>query len=222
MQETFDAYAQVRARFEGLIRAADPDDLVRVVPACPEWRVRDLLAHVVSLPAAIAAGRAPSGAVNGWLAELIAERSEQPAELMLDEWNQLDDVLPAMLAGPAGLLFPDLAVHEHDLRGALGRPDHDALPVTELMPRTMAAFRHPLRDAGLDAIEVRAGSSSWRTSDDPVGWTLLVDPWEAVRALGSRRTAAELRALPAEGDCEPYLEILDEHLPLPIYSLGEG
>jgi hypothetical protein len=222
VQDTFEAYAQVRGRFEDLIRAADPDDLVRVVPACPEWRVRDLLAHVVSLPAAIGAGRAPSGHVNGWLSELVAERSEQPVELILDEWNQLDDVLRAMLTGPAGLLFPDLAVHEHDLRGALDRPDHEALPVAELMPRTMAAFRHPLRDAGLGAIEVRNGSTSWRTSDDPVGWTLLVDPWEAVRALGSRRTAAEVRQLPAEGDCEPYLEILDEHLPLPIHSLGES
>ena len=55
-----------------------------------------------------------------------------------------------------------------------------------------------------------------------LGWTLLVDPWEAVRALGSRRTVEELRALPAEGDCEPYLKILDEHLPLPTRSLGEG
>jgi uncharacterized protein (TIGR03083 family) len=222
MEETFEAYAQVRARFEELIRAADPDDLVRVVPACPDWTVRDLLAHVVSLPAAIGAGRAPAGEINGWLASLVAERAEQPVEQLIDEWNELDDVLRAVLSGPAGLLFPDLVVHEHDLRGALGRPDHDALPVAELMPRTMAAFRRPLREAGLGAIEVRNGSSSWRTSDDPVGWTLLVDPWEAVRALGSRRTADELRALPAEGDCEPYIEILDEHLPLPIHSLEES
>jgi hypothetical protein len=184
--------------------------------------VRDLLAHVVSMPAAIGAGRAPTGEINGWLAELVTERAEQPVELLLDEWNSLDEVLRPLLAGPAGLLFPDLAVHEHDLRGALGRPDREALPVDELMPRTMAAFRHPLREAGLGAIEVRNGASSWRTSDDPVGWTLLVDPWEAVRALGSRRTVEELRALPAEGDCEPYLQILDEHLPLPIQSLGEN
>lgn len=222
MQETFEAYAQVRARFEDLIRAAGPDDLVRVVPACPEWRVRDLLGHVVSMPAAIGARRSPSGEINGWLAELIAERDEQPVSLLLEEWHQLDDVLRALLPGPAGLLFPDLAVHEHDLRGALGKPDHDALPVAELMPRTLAAFRHPLRDAGLGAIEVRSGADSWRTSDDPVGWTLLVDPWEAFRALGSRRTADELRALPAEGDCEPYLPILDQHLPLPTRSLGEN
>jgi hypothetical protein len=222
MQETFDAYVQVRGRVEGLIFAAGPDELVRVVPSCPEWRVRDLLAHVVSMPAAIGAGRKPSGEINGWLAELVDERAEQPVDLLLEEWHRLDDVLRALLAGPAGLLFPDLAVHEHDLRGALGKPDHEALPVAELMPRTMAAFRHPLRDAGLGAIEVRNGSGCWRTSEDPVGWTLLVDPWEAVRALGSRRTAQELRALPAEGDCEPYLKVLDEHLPLPASSLGEN
>jgi hypothetical protein len=43
----------------------------------------------------------------------------------------------------------------------------------------------------------------------------------AASAGNSRRTADELRALPSDGDAEPYLALLDAHLPLPGHSLGE-
>ena len=222
MPATFEAYARTRARFGALVGAAGPEELARPVPACPDWRVHDLLAHVVSMPAAISAGRAPDGDVGAWLEELIAERAGQPVPELLAEWEALDGPLAALLDGPAALLFPDLAVHEHDLRGALGRPDHAALETEEFMARTLAGFRRPLQEAGLGAIEVRSEAGSWRSHDAPVGWTLLVDPWEASRALSSRRTAREVRDLPAEGDPEPYLQLLDDHLPLPAGSLGEA
>jgi hypothetical protein len=140
---------------------------------------------------------------------------------MVAEWRTLDDAIAAMLDGPGALLFADLAVHEHDLRGALDRPDHDALEVETIMPRTLAAFSGPLRDAGLGAISVRYGDQMWNSHDADPGWTLLVEPWEAVRAVNSRRTADELRALPAEGDAGPYIPVLDAHLPLPVTALGE-
>ena len=126
-----------------------------------------------------------------------------------------------MLNGPAGLLFDDLAVHEHDLRGALRRPDHDALEAGAALPSGLAALSGSFVAAGLGAVEVRGGSQVWRSHDGPVGWALLVEPWEALRALSSRRTADELRALPSEGDVEPYLPVLDAHLPLPAASLCE-
>jgi hypothetical protein len=39
--------------------------------------------------------------------------------------------------------------------------------------------------------------------------------------VGSRRTADELRGLPGEGDVEPFVAVLDAHLPLPLTSLRE-
>jgi hypothetical protein len=127
----------------------------------------------------------------------------------------------ALTAGSA-LLFGDLAVHEHDFRGALGRPDHSALEVGDMLPRTIAAFSRPLQEAGLAPIELRCGDDVWRSHEGEPGWTLIVDPWTAVRAMNSRRTADELRALPSRGDPDPYLPILDAHLPLPVHSLGES
>ena len=79
-----------------------------------------------------------------------------------------------------------------------------------------------MRSAGLAPIEVRCGERVWRSHDGEPGWTLLVDPWEAVRAINSRRTADELRALSSRGNPDPYLPLLDAHLPLPAESLGES
>ncbi len=221
MSDLLEPYLQTRGRMCAMLADVSPDDLARTVPACPAWSAKDLAAHVVSMPAALGSGRMPDGDIGEWLQRLVEERRGQDAERLVTEWLALDDAIAVLLGGTAGLLYPDLAVHEHDLRGALGRPDHAALAVDTMMPRTLAAFANPLRDAGLGAIEVRDDGRSWTSHDADPGWVLLVDPWEAVRALNSRRTVDELLALPAEGDAWPYVPVLDAHLPLPTRSLGE-
>jgi hypothetical protein len=173
------------------------------------------------MPAALAAGELPTGPIPYWLDELVAARRDRTVGVLVEEWRGVDAALPDLLLGPAGLLFDDLAVHEHDLRSALGRPDHAALEVDTVVPRTLAGFAGPLADAELGAIEVHDGDRRWRSHDAQAGWVLEVEAWEAVRAVNSRRTADELRALPHRGDPEPYLAVLDAHLPLPTASLGE-
>jgi uncharacterized protein (TIGR03083 family) len=221
VSDVTDAYFRTRARMCEVVLDASPDDLARAVPACPAWSTKDLVAHVVSMPAALGAARRPEGDIGTWLQELVVERHGQDAAALVAEWRSMHEPLVELLDGGAGLLFGDLAVHEHDLRGAVGRPDHSALEVDVFMPRTVAAFANPLRDAGLGAIEVRHEGRSWRSHDAEPGWVLLVGPWEAARALNSRRTTAELLALPAEGDARPYVPVLEAHLPLPTGSLGE-
>jgi uncharacterized protein (TIGR03083 family) len=216
------AYARTRDRIIAVLETSSDDDLARVVPACPDWTVHQLLAHCVSLPAALSTGRRPTGPISEWLSELVADRADLSASAMHDEWRSLDTELDALLSGSSGLLFGDLAIHEHDFRGALGRPDHSALEVPEMLPRTVAAFSKPLREAGLAPLEVRCGDDVWRSHEGDPGWTLLVDPWTAVRAVNSRRTAEELRSLPSRGNPDPYIPILDAHLPLPGQSLGES
>jgi hypothetical protein len=107
------------------------------------------------------------------------------------------------------------------LRGAVDVPDHGALEVDVMLPRTLAGFAKPLRRAGLGSIAVRHDDRIWRSHDSEPDWTLEVTPWEATRAVNSRRTADELRELPHRGDVEPYLAILDAHLPLPAATLKE-
>jgi hypothetical protein len=221
MDSLVGAYLRTRERVADLLLAADAAELQLQVPACPAWCVQDLLAHLVSMPAAISTGRLPSGPIGEWLDELIVERQGQALAELITEWRSLDAALAELIDGPAALLFDDLVVHEHDLRGALNTPDHAALEVAQALPRAVAAFGEPLRSAGLGAIEVRTADQVWRSHEDQVGWTLLVDPWTAVRALSSRRTADELRALPSTGEADAYIGVLDAHLPLAAAPLHE-
>ena len=221
MSPVYDAYLRTRERVAGLLSGADQAALKLRVPACPAWSVQELLSHLVSMPAAIAVGRRPSGAIADWLDELITERNGQSASKLITEWRSLDEALAGLLEGPSSLLFTDLAVHEHDLRSALNLPDHTALEVDAVLPAALAAFGEPLRAAGLGAIEVRDGARTWRSHEAAVGWTLLVDPWTAVRAVNSRRTAQELHELPHWGDATAYVPILDAHLPLAAEPLRE-
>ena len=205
------------------VEQAAPDELGVVVPACPAWTASDLLRHVVSLPAAMGAGDhpAPGASIGDWMQGLIDARHGVPVPELVEEWLGLDEVIVTALDGRAGVMFGDLAVHEHDLRGALGATDHAALEVDVMLPRTLAGFSRPLRAAGLGSIEVRSGDRARRSHDAEPGWTLVVAPREAVRAVNSRRTPDELRTLDHEGDVEVYLPVLDAHLPLPSASLGE-
>src|SRR5262249_31620515 len=134
---------------------------------------------------------------------------------LVAEWQTLDAAIEPMLQGPGGLMFGDVAVHEHDLRGALGRPDHDAFDVDAIVTFALGSFATPAQDAGLGAIVVEHEGTTWRSHDADAGWPLHVEPWEAVRAVYSRRTADELRALPSDGDAEPYITLIAAHLPLP-------
>jgi hypothetical protein len=219
--ELFAAYSATRARMTLIAENLAPGDLRRTVPACPLWTVFDLMAHAVSMPAAIGKGESPPGPVSDWLQGLVEARRNQSVGALTAEWLSLDGAISAILNGPGGVLFGDLAVHEHDLRGAVHAADHSALEVEVMLPRTLAGFAKPLRQAGLGAIAVRHDDRMWRSHDAEPGWTLDVTPWEATRAVNSRRTAVELRTLPHDGDVEPYLAILDAHLPLPTTSLNE-
>ena len=57
-ENLFPAYARTRERMIAVLDTTPEADLARVVPSCPDWTVHQLLAHVVSIPAALASGRA--------------------------------------------------------------------------------------------------------------------------------------------------------------------
>jgi hypothetical protein len=204
-----------------LLLDATPDDLARTVPACPAWTVHDLAAHLVGVPATLAAGNFPAGDVDEWLQGIVDERRDVTVAELVDEWNGLDAAIEPMLQGMGSLMFTDVSVHEHDLRGALDRADHDALEVDAVMACSLPSFASPLQDASLGAIVIEHDGRAWRSHDADAGWTLRVDPWEGVRAVSSRRTADELRALPADGGGDAYLAVIAGHLPLPERSLRE-
>jgi hypothetical protein len=222
MPELFPAYDAARSRMLELARNAGPDALGVTVPACPDWTALQLITHCVSMPAALGAGDFPSGDINEWIDKILTDRSDHSLDELAEEWGGANETIAGMVNGGGGMLFDDLAVHEHDLRGALGTPDHSALDASLLVPSSLASCVAALESAGLGSIEVRHGTDVWRSHDAETGWVLEVTPWEAVRVLYSRRTADELRSLGGSDNIDAYIAVLDAHLPLPVSSLGEN
>jgi len=221
MTELFAAYDATRARMLDIALSAGPDALTTMVPSCPDWSALQLITHCVSMPAALGAGDFPTGDLNEWIDKILTDRAGASLDQLAEEWVGANETITGMVNGGGAVLFDDLVVHEHDLRGALGVPDHSALDASISVPRSLESCVAALETAGLGSIEVRSGSDTWRSHDAEPGWILEVSPWEAVRVLYSRRTADELRALGGSDNIEAYIAVLDAHLPLPTSSLGE-
>ena len=221
MTDLFAAYDTTRARMIDLARAAGPDALSATVPACPDWTALQLITHCVSMPAALGAGDFPSGDINEWIDKILTDRSGASLDELADEWVGANDTIAGMVNGGGAMLFDDLVVHEHDLRAALGVPDHSALDAELIVPSSLASCVAALEAAGLGSIEVRCAEGIWRSHDAEPGWVLEVSPWEAVRVIYSRRTADELRTLGGSDNIEGYIEVIDSHLPLPKNPLNE-
>src|SRR5438067_8660943 len=119
-------YAEGRTRIVELVAGADPGAAHGEVPACPAWSVHDVVSHLTGLCADILAGNVAGAATDEWTdAQVQARRGRATADV-LAEWHTVGPQVAGMLDDfpePYGRqVVADLAVHEHDIRGALGHP----------------------------------------------------------------------------------------------------
>jgi uncharacterized protein (TIGR03083 family) len=214
------------------------------VPACPSWTVRDVLAHVTGVAADAVRGRYFAGAADAWRDERLAAardawtatqvtaRRDRPVGALVAEWAGWAATLEPMLAGavplPAGspawlrsAPLADLAVHLHDVRGALGLPGDRDAQATGLGMRIYARWLgQRLDERGRPALRLRAGGRDWVEGAGPPAAVLEAAPFELFRALSGRRSAGQVRALAWDGDPEPYLDVLSPY-PMPPSPLLE-
>jgi uncharacterized protein (TIGR03083 family) len=213
------------------------------VPACPAWTIRDVLAHVTGVAADAASGTYFSGAADAWsdirlaaardawTAGQVRSRRGRPAEALITEWAGWAAILEPMLAAtvpppgaPAWLLsapVADLAVHLHDVRGALRRPGDRDAPATRLGLRIYARWLGERLDrAARPALRLRAGCREWVEGSGRPAAALAADAFELFRALSGRRCPDQVRALAWEGDPEPYLDLFAPY-PMPGSPLAE-
>ena len=219
---TSQAYFAIRSRMVATAAELTDIQLATTVPACPAWTIHDLVVHVASMPHAILAGDIPDGPdPNPWIEGLIQRHRSKSLDETVSWWQSNDDALRA-LVDQAGLLTVDLFIHESDLHGALESDGHRAAPeLAEQLGSCVATFGAHIASAGLGPVVIETELGRFATGEGEPDWTLQVSAWEAHRIVNSRRTAAEIRALPSTGNPDPYLVLLDEHLPLPTSSLGE-
>lgn len=140
-----------------------------VVPACPEWSVREVYAHLAGGAADGLAGRTDGAPGEAWTARHVAERAERTLGELVVELQANATPTATRLDLRSSAAVWDIATHHADLHEALGRsrlPDPLWQPIIE----TFAMRRVP----------------------DLVG---TIDDYELFRGLFSRRSRAQLQAL---------------------------
>lgn len=191
-------YRSVRERLTALLEqetARRPGAWELPVAACPGWRVRDVVAHLVGNLEDGAAGRLSGPPGPDQTREQVDRHRDGDPALLLGSWAAYAAVAEQRFteagAWPAAI---DALSHEHDVRAALGRPgarDHRDVAVVArvLLP-------------GPDAPYAVSVDGSDAPADRP---TLRTDAFTWLRTRMGRRTREEVLALDWSQDPTPVL-----------------
>ena len=222
-----DEYAAARVSVRALLSDLDDASAGTVVPACPDWTVHDLCAHLVGVPAALVVrDNPPKGDNQPWVDRHVAERADRSVAELLDEWDAVGpdfEGLMRKLPHAFGGLVYDAVAHEHDLRGALERPgERDSAGIwaslevmVPMVERELAA-----RGPASGTLRFRTGDREWVVGAGAPEVSLTTTPFELMRLLGSRRSRDQIVAASWDGDVEPFLAAL-AHMPLPVSDIVE-
>jgi uncharacterized protein (TIGR03083 family) len=174
-------YRELRLRVTELLCDRPDDVLEQVAPATPEWRVRDIVAHLGGVCDDIAHGNMNGVATDRWTQAQVDKRRGWPFDQVLDDWSEHASVVEPMLNGigqPIGQMVFDAWTHEQDVRGALGEPG----------ARDGAAA-----DIAWEWFVTTNGSVGERVA------TVRASRYELLRAITGRRSRAQVRALDVDG-----------------------
>src|SRR4051812_20589639 len=201
-----DEYAAARASVRSLLADVDDAAAATVVPSCPAWTVHDLCAHLVGVPAALVArDNPPKGDNQPWVDRQVADRADRSVGELLDEWDAVGPAFEGLmrkLPRAFGGLVYDAVAHEHDLRGALGRPgDRDSAGVMASLEVMVPMVERDLAAGGPTpgTLRLQAGDREWVVGGGEPTVSLATTPFELMRLLGSRRSHRQVLAAPWDG-----------------------
>lgn len=191
-------FREAKAQIVALARDLSDAERDRVVPGTPLWTVGELISHCVGVGVDLVAGRVPAnGPDEAWTASHVAQRRGRSTAEVLAEWDAAEDAIAAAVT-ERRILPPvfDVIVHEHDLRGALGRPaDRDAERVAYAAAAMGKFFRMGCEREGLAPVtidaplfelfrlhfgrrsEAQARAYRWVGTDDPTPYLALLTPF---------------------------------------------
>jgi uncharacterized protein (TIGR03083 family) len=219
MTDYAQTYGALRGRVSDLVREADGEQLERHAPAAPEWRVRDLVAHLSGITADVNAGNLDGVATDAWTARQVDARRDWSIEQLLEEWSteaaKVEAVMATLPEVAVGQMTTDAATHEQDIRGGLERPgarDCDAVVIgCDWGVQILAGVADPA-DPTL-RIETEAGTTTVGSGTRQVG--VRVGRYELFRTMTGRRSLEQIRSFGWEGEPAPELLVLPIFTPRP-------
>ena len=202
-------YRDTRERLTSLVAGLDEQALATPVPACPGWQVQDVVAHLAAIVEDALAGRLTGPPSEEETAVQVARYKGRPMPQTLDGWTagapRFEEVISAFDIPPAVI---DVASHEQDIRGALGRPGaRDCPAVQQMAGWLLQRLRTPVPVwVTVEDAEFRIGPAGGGRDKPALG--LRTTRFEAFRWRMGRRSRDQLAALDWSGDPAPVLDHL--------------
>jgi uncharacterized protein (TIGR03083 family) len=198
-----ECYRHVRESVVALLSEArqveDP-----IVPACPEWTLRGLVAHLVGV-ASMAIGR-----LSGFPPVQSTSSAGMGIPELLAIWERLGPEADQLLAESGGrsgsILVMDAFTHELDVRYAIGAalPDEHAAFANafEVLANGFAAA---VIDHGLPALRLSTGSTQWTVGTGEPAATVTASRYDLYRSLAGRRSHQQITAMDWDRDSHRWL-----------------
>ena len=126
VQQVCDSYSELRTRVADLMRSITSEQAQLVVPHCPQWTVKDCLAHMVGVPEDVINGQMDGVATEAWTDRQVQRHTNDSVDDLLAVWETNAPVFAKILPNiPQPVLSQfmfDQTTHEHDIRTAVGQP----------------------------------------------------------------------------------------------------
>lgn len=202
MNEYGTAWDASRQRVSDLVAQTPLSKLEQRAPLTPEWRVRDIVAHLVGVAQDVSSGNFPQD-FDAWTSAQVERLRAIDAHGLIREWQVFE--IGEMLSEPLAIALFDQVTHEADICHALGVPVHlDTATLTLLSKFTLNRFGAKDNDLHvtlqLDGQEFVTGSGRHHV-------TLSATAFEWFRASSGRRSVRQIEAMEWRGDVD-VIEIL--------------
>ena len=215
-------YQQSQERLVALAADLDERQLATVVPACPDWDVRQTYAHMAGLCVEVAQGLVRPPVDDEVTARQVADRAGRSIQEITTEWSKGVPALLELMGARARARYflPALDVwhHENDVRGALGMKarteDSEQLAdfVLSGLARGWATDRPSVHVMAIDT------GQEWHLGEG-ADLTLRASAFELARAMTGRRSIIQIRAMDWSGDPTEVVSLLSS-LPAPKKDLA--
>ncbi|MEV6741314.1 maleylpyruvate isomerase family mycothiol-dependent enzyme [Streptomyces sp. NPDC051104] len=187
------AYRSCQENVTRLARA-HPEVSEWPVPACPDWSVRDLIAHLLQTCRMVVAE------VSGDIDRPLAPQPNTPLVHLLTAWEELDGVLAEVLERTPwlrrGMMLLDAFSHELDIHGALGLPvPRDHVAFADALELATMGFTMSVNAHHLPALRIETPDHTWLVGESDPAATVRGESMEVFRSLTGRRTLPQIRGL---------------------------
>ena len=125
-QQVCSAYDDLRARVTDLLQSISEEQAQTDVPHCPQWTVKDCLAHMIGVPEDVISGQMDGVTTDTWTNRQVQRHAHDTVEDLLAIWESIAPVfatiLPRIPQPVISQFMFDQTNHEHDIRAALKQP----------------------------------------------------------------------------------------------------